>query len=844
MADEKKQIVLQIKIEETQAKDRLKEITALLASQTKAQSELAAQIRKAGKATDEQAAQMVAYKSHISSLSREQNALYKNLALYEKQQESASGSYDQLSAAASILKKKLNELEGTLQKNADGTFTLTQEYLDAKVASENANKALIEFDLGVKSGGRNVGNYANSIAGLEEQLKDLNAKLRETDANSPEFEETKKAVDDTTVKLGILSGKYDEFGNREPKNPQKAEMDALSDATAGAISAFEVLNVLQSDNESLAEAQAASLRAIAIAQNLRNIQIGIANAGEAAGVIISKASTLATNAKTKAVGLATVATRVWNTVLRLNPIGLVITAVLAAVAAVTFLTNKFNLAAKAGAFFNEHFSGVVKWLLKTGEALGLVDTATEKALKTMEKRKAAAEDEIKVLEASEGREREIYERRQKLMSQELQLLGRLKEEKGKLSDDEKKRQSDLLTELKILNIEEKKRLEKAQEDADKAAKDKAKKAADEARKALQEAEKRTKELLEISKERIERELGHAEEGSIKQLNLRQALIRKQLEIDNVGAELSRARRVANQEKANDEILKVNEEYFKNMEIQHRSFAEKVLGPITKDEVAKQIEALGQRLDAQKRLNEGIADAEIELQQTKMDAMSAGVDALKGFFGEQNAISQAFFLTQKGLAIADIIMNLQTEIAKIASANASLGPVGVPLTVTQSLAAKIRAGIGIGTIAAQAIQQFTMAEGGVVQGPSHAGGGVRGTGNFANVEVEGGEAVINKESTARYKSLLSAINVAGGGRPLTPSRFNAAGGIVPPVPVPYDHFAAAARYSIANGNPSDMAKMIGNEVARQMENMPRPIVSVTDFHRVENKVEVKRTKTDI
>jgi hypothetical protein len=44
---------------------------------------------------------------------------------------------------------------------------------------------------------------------------------------------------------------------------------------------------------------------------------------------------------------------------------------------------------------------------------------------------------------------------------------------------------------------------------------------------------------------------------------------------------------------------------------------------------------------------------------------------------------------------------------------------------------------------------------ILKGKSHAQGGIP-------IEAEGGEAIINKRSTAMYMPLLSAINQAGGG----------------------------------------------------------------------------------
>jgi len=56
-----------------------------------------------------------------------------------------------------------------------------------------------------------------------------------------------------------------------------------------------------------------------------------------------------------------------------------------------------------------------------------------------------------------------------------------------------------------------------------------------------------------------------------------------------------------------------------------------------------------------------------------------------------------------------------------------------------------------------------AKGGMVHGNSHAQGGVKfGVGGRV-AELEGGEAVINKRSTAMFKPMLSRMNVAGGGK---------------------------------------------------------------------------------
>jgi len=59
-----------------------------------------------------------------------------------------------------------------------------------------------------------------------------------------------------------------------------------------------------------------------------------------------------------------------------------------------------------------------------------------------------------------------------------------------------------------------------------------------------------------------------------------------------------------------------------------------------------------------------------------------------------------------------------------------------------------------------VEEF--ANGGMVQGKSHAQGGEKFAVGGRVVELEGGEAVINKRSTSMFSSQLSAMNAAGGG----------------------------------------------------------------------------------
>lgn len=132
-----------------------------------------------------------------------------------------------------------------------------------------------------------------------------------------------------------------------------------------------------------------------------------------------------------------------------------------------------------------------------------------------------------------------------------------------------------------------------------------------------------------------------------------------------------------------------------------------------------------------------------------------------------AIRKKLAAVTKTITIAEIAINLAKELSQINS------NVGVNADLTQTLrivltaAAVGRAALQTATVLAQ-----KFAKGGIINGASHDNGGVRGYISGQEIELEGGEAVINKRSTAMFAPLLSQINAAGGGKKF------AAGGLIP------------------------------------------------------------------
>lgn len=149
---------------------------------------------------------------------------------------------------------------------------------------------------------------------------------------------------------------------------------------------------------------------------------------------------------------------------------------------------------------------------------------------------------------------------------------------------------------------------------------------------------------------------------------------------------------------------------------------------------------------------------------------------------QEEIRKQSFEEQKKWNILQAIMNAALSITNIwATSKGTLA-----MKIAETVIATASCAAQIATISAQ-----KYAQGGLITGPSHAQGGVKASVGGRQIELEGGESVINKRSTAKYYDLLSAINSDNGwGVPLpgargsfTRSKF-ATGGIIPtPAPLP-------------------------------------------------------------
>lgn len=135
----------------------------------------------------------------------------------------------------------------------------------------------------------------------------------------------------------------------------------------------------------------------------------------------------------------------------------------------------------------------------------------------------------------------------------------------------------------------------------------------------------------------------------------------------------------------------------------------------------------------KEQNQALINAEIELQNQRFNAASAGLDLLQSLAGENEKIANAIFAVQKGLEIARIITDTARGIvaakAGLAAVPPFLGTIPNPAFILAAASAakqiaglKIAAAVSIAQIAAASINKFKKGSGSAPGG----GGSVAGT----------------------------------------------------------------------------------------------------------------------
>ncbi|BCI64883.1 hypothetical protein [Coprobacter secundus] len=219
--------------------------------------------------------------------------------------------------------------------------------------------------------------------------------------------------------------------------------------------------------------------------------------------------------------------------------------------------------------------------------------------------------------------------------------------------------------------------------------------------------------------------------------------------------------------------------------------------------ARQLEAMQNLADAE----EEIANREIDIQQKKANALATIAGNLSDLIEQAAGDNEAMAELAKVLAIAEVSIAQGVAIAQAVK------------NVTKSSFSWIEMLTAIGTVvgavtavmstAMKSIKSAKFATGGIFNGDGYVSGPGSGTSDSINARLSNGESVITARATSMFAPLLSAMNVAGGGVPISVT---------------------------VDNNQQIGEDMLARAFAKGASSLPNPVVSVSEIDTVNNRVE--------
>ncbi len=564
------------------------------------------------------------------------------------------------------------------------------------------------------------GNQDQALGSLKSQLREATnevTKLSEQfGASSKEAVNAAKRAAELKDQIGDAKSLIDAF------NPD-AKFKALTASLSGVAGGFSALQgataLFGKENEDLQKTLVKVQSAMALSQGLQAVGESIDSFKQLGTVIktqvVSAFSTL--RGAIIATGIGALAIGIGLVIANFDKVKKVI-------------SNLFPGLAQLGNFFSNIIEKVTDFVGVTSQA----ERALTSLEKTTKRGNEGIEARIKVLTAQGGKEKEIYALSKQQGENELNFLrAKLKTKEG-LNDEELKKFRDLKTQQAVLDAQEQKRQKEALKDNAKSGANASKQAAEQRKKDNEDkiaAEKEAQQKLSDLRNQLFLST-FKDENEKKKAELNLAFIKEKDEIlantkinEATRNELILAARLklnadldalaaAQKEKKAAEDAKLLEESAKQIETENDKEYNQLQAEIAKKN----------KLNADARKAE--LDADISLQNAKFEAASAGLNLLSSLAGQNEKIANAIFVIDKALAIAKIVVDTQREIAGYYAANAAFGLAGAAIAAKQSLVAKIRAGIGIASIAGTTIAKF--------KGGGAAGGAVGGSSGGAAPSV--------------------------------------------------------------------------------------------------------------
>lgn len=409
-------------------------------------------------------------------LKQEKSSLTTLLKNEERENQAVIGSYNQMSQQLELLKKAYKSMTQEEKQSALG------KEMESAIQNLDAHLKDLAADMGEFQ--RNVGNYAVAGGSIKKDLKELVLEIANLSiAYQNLSEEEKKSADgqalashiqDLTEKAGVLKDTIADTNQAITNAASDTRgFDQLSGSIQLAIDGFGLATgaaeMLGISSEDLATIQTKLQAAIAASNAMQSIQNTLqAQSAVMQGVnlVQTKLRTVAENLHTAAQGKGVIATAAltaaqwaFNAAASANPIGLIVVAIIACIAAVWGLVKAFT------AFFGTSDEDIKKYE-KQKEAFEEMSKAHDEEIERL-KARGATQAELKDAELNNKQEEleaaeALYARASELYDEDDDEYKEALENKKKAQEDYEKFQTDSLNYLNsvIHEAEEKEKEER------------------------------------------------------------------------------------------------------------------------------------------------------------------------------------------------------------------------------------------------------------------------------------------------------------------------------------------------------------------------------------------------
>ena len=419
--EEQETIVIDVKINEADIRQRLGEVNTAIRSVEESNKKLKASMKENGDELGINSQLLAQNEALLKSLKAEQSALSGQVRASMQSYQKYGTSIKELTAKMNALKEEYKSLTREQREGAEGN-ALKQQIAELKQEIDEANHSLGDFH-------DNVGNYPGAVEPVTAQIKELTQALI---AMKVAGQEGTEEYQTTLQRLGELKDAAGD-AQQEIKNmaSDTSNLDSVlqgAQATAGAFSAaLGVMNLLgASDSKTAKELAAAQQKlqaAIAITTGLQSVQNALQKQS-ALMMGIQKIQTLAAakaqDAYTAATGRATIAQRIFNFVAKQNPYVLLAMAIVSVVGAIAAFTRGSKEQEKQVRNTNNELNNHLEVIKYLQEQYRSVNEQVEKNIQSkIDEAKATGQS----TEAIRAAEDALYEERMKNLKNERKELG-------------------------------------------------------------------------------------------------------------------------------------------------------------------------------------------------------------------------------------------------------------------------------------------------------------------------------------------------------------------------------------------------------------------------------------